>query len=141
MSVGAGGIRSASLAFGADQLDNKDNPNNDRVLGSYFGWYYAATSLSVLVALTGIVYIQDHMGWKAGFGVPVILMFLSALLFFLASPLYIKKETTTSLFTGFAQVIVAAYRNRKLSLPPVDSGRYHHTMGSTYTVPTDKLRY
>ncbi|KAL3528727.1 hypothetical protein ACH5RR_008049 [Cinchona calisaya] len=142
MSIGAGGIRSSSLAFGADQMDSKRNPNNHRFLESYFGWYYAATSLSVLIALTGIVYIQDHFGWKVGFGIPVILMFLSSLLFFLASPFYIKKETTTSLFTGFAQVITAAYRNRKLALPPPDSaGCYHHGKGSSYTVPTDKLRF
>lgn len=141
MSIGAGGIRSSSMAFGADQLDNKDNPDNETVLESYFGWYYAATSISVLIAFTGIVYIQDHMGLKVGFGVPAILMFFSALLFFLASSFYIKHKATRSLFTGFAQVIVAAYKNRKLALPPLDSSWYHHQKGSTYTVPTDKLRY
>ncbi|CDO98012.1 unnamed protein product [Coffea canephora] len=141
MSIGAGGIRSASMAFGADQLDKRDNAGNQRALESYFGLYYAATTLSVLVALTGIVYIQDHMGWKVGFGVPVILMFLSVLIFFLASPIYIKKAATTSLFTGFAQVVVAAYRNRKLALPPPESGYYHHEKGSSYMVPSGKLRF
>lgn len=141
MSIGAGGIRSSSLAFGADQLDSKDNPNNETVLESYFGWYYAATSISVLVSFTGIVYIQDHLGLKVGFGVPAILMFLSALFFFIASSFYIKHKATRSLFTGFAQVIAAAYKNRKLALPPLDSSWYHHQKGSRYTVPTDKLRY
>lgn len=141
MSIGAGGIRSSSMAFGADQLDKRDNANNKRALESFFSLYYAFTTLAVLVALTGIVYIQDHMGWKIGFGVPVILMFLSALFFFLASPIYIKKPTTTSLFTGFARAIVAAYRNRKLALPPLESGYYHHEKGSSYTVPSEKLRF
>ncbi|CAI9114153.1 OLC1v1014808C1 [Oldenlandia corymbosa var. corymbosa] len=141
MSIGAGGVRSSSLAFGADQVDDKNNPNNERVLESYFGWYYAATAFSVLLAFTAIVYIQDHFGFRVGFGIPVILMFLSALLFFLAAPLYIKHRANESLFTGLAQVIVAAYKNRKLAFPPPESGWYHHEKGSQYTLPTDKLRF
>jgi peptide/histidine transporter 3/4 len=77
MSIGAGGVRPCSIAFGADQLDNKSNPKNERVLESFFGWYYASAAISVLISLTAIVYIQDHLGWKVGFGVPAILMFLS----------------------------------------------------------------
>lgn len=141
MSVGAGGIRSSSLAFGADQLANRDDPNDQRVLESYFGWYYAATSFSILVAVTAIVYIQDHFGMKVGFGIPAILMLLSALCFFLAAPLYVKNRPDQSLFTGFAQVLVAAYKNRKLAIPPLESGWYHHEKGSPYTMPTEKLRY
>lgn len=38
MSIGAGGIRPCSLAFGADQFDNPKNPNNGRILQSFFNW-------------------------------------------------------------------------------------------------------
>ncbi|KAL2516185.1 Protein NRT1/PTR FAMILY 1.2 [Forsythia ovata] len=141
MSIGAGGIRPCSLAFGADQLDKRDNPDNDRVLESFFSWYYASAAVSVLIALTGIVYIQDHVGWKVGFGVPALLMFASALLFFLASSLYVKQKASKSLFTGFAQVLVVAYKNRKLALPLYNSSRYHREKGSEFTVPTEKLRF
>ncbi|KAI3455452.1 hypothetical protein Pfo_012115 [Paulownia fortunei] len=141
MSIGAGGIRPCSLAFGADQLDSRDNLNNDRVLESYFGWYYASAAVSVVIALTGIVYIQDHIGWKVGFGVPAILMFFSAMLFFLVSSLYIKQNASKSLFTGFLQVIVVAYKNRGLAFPPHNSNGYHREKGSVYTSPTDKLRF
>uniref|UniRef100_A0A5B7BBA5 Peptide transporter n=1 Tax=Davidia involucrata TaxID=16924 RepID=A0A5B7BBA5_DAVIN len=144
MSIGAGGIRASSLAFGADQVDRRENPKNEKVLESFFGWYYASACVSVIIALTGIVYIQDHMGWKVGFGVPAILMFFSAALFFLASPLYIKHKPSKSLFTGLAQVIVVAYKNRKLALPPRNSnGWYHHRKGkdSELQVPTEKLRF
>lgn len=141
MSIGAGGIRPCSLAFGANQLDKRDSPKNERVLESYFGWYYASAAVAVLIALTGIVYIQDHMGWKVGFGVPAILMFLSAFLFFVASPLYVKQKASKSLFTGFVQVIVVAYKNRKLALPPRNSdGWYHQKKGSELVVPTNTLR-
>lgn len=142
ISIGAGGIRPCSLAFGADQLDKRDNPKNERVLERFFNWYYASASLSVVIALTGIVYIQDHAGWKVGFGVPAILMFLSASLFLLASSLYIKQTVRMSLFTSFLQVIRVSYKNRKLALPPHDSdGWYHHQKDSIHYVPTDKLRF
>lgn len=141
MSIGAGGVRSSSLAFGADQLDKRENPNNERVLESYFGWYYVSATCSVLIALTVIVYVQVQKGWKLGFGVPAILMLLSALLFLLASPFYVKRPVSRSLFTGLVQVVVVSFKNRRLALPPLNSAWYHSQKGSEYTVPTDRLRY
>lgn len=143
ISIGSGGIRPCSLAFGADQLDNKHNPKNQRVLESFFGWYYASASISVLVAFTGIVYIQDHLGWKVGFGVPAILMILATILFLLASPLYVKRPANKSLFTGLAQVVVAAYKNRHLSFPNEQDSRwsYHNKKDSQLLAPTPKLRF
>ncbi|CAN1824856.1 Protein NRT1/ PTR FAMILY 1.2 [Linum perenne] len=145
MSIGAGGIRPCSLAFGADQVDNRANPaKNKRILETFFGWYYASTALSVLIALTAVVYIQDRFGWRLGFGIPVILMFLSALLFLVASPFYVKHKATMSLLTGFAQVVVAAYKNRTLPFPPANlatRSSYHCTKGSNFLAPTKKLRY
>ncbi|XP_015059579.1 protein NRT1/ PTR FAMILY 1.2-like isoform X2 [Solanum pennellii] len=144
MSIGAGGIRPCSLAFGANQFDKRDNNNNNnnmkRVLETYFNWYYAAVMISVLIAMTGIVYLQDHMGWKIGFGVPVIIMFFSAFLFFLATPLYIKQNVINNLLGRFVQVIAVAYKNRKLSYPEQNSG-YHYNKGSEFIVPTSKLRF
>ncbi|CAN1170245.1 Protein NRT1/ PTR FAMILY 1.2 [Linum perenne] len=145
MSIGAGGIRPCSLAFGADQVDNRANPaKNKRILETFFGWYYASTALSVLIALTAVVYIQDRFGWRLGFGIPVILMFLSALLFLVASPFYVKHKATMSLLTGFAQVVVAAYKNRTLPFPPANlatRSSYHCTKGSNFLAPTKKLRF
>ncbi|KAE8688569.1 Protein NRT1/ PTR FAMILY 1.2 [Hibiscus syriacus] len=142
ISIGAGGVRPCSLAFGADQLDRRDNPKNERVLERFFGWYYASAAISVLIALTGIVYIQDHFGYGVGFGVPAILMLISVLVFFLASPLYIKQMASKSLVTGFVQVFVVAYKNRNLSFPlPNSIGCYHHKRDSNIVEPTDNLRF
>ncbi|KAG5522031.1 hypothetical protein RHGRI_034292 [Rhododendron griersonianum] len=142
MSIGAGGIRSSSLAFGADQLEKHNSRKNPRALESYFSWYYVSTTFSILVAMTCIVYLQDNLGWEIGFGVPVVLMFLSAALFFLASPFYIKLKAKSSLLTGMFQVIVASYKNRHLELslerPDV---LYNFRKGSMLVVPTEKLRF
>ncbi|KAH9665873.1 protein NRT1/ PTR FAMILY 1.2 [Citrus sinensis] len=90
MSIGAGGIRPCSLASGE--------------------------ALAVLIAFTGIVYIQDHLGWKFGFTVAAILMLLLCFLFSLVSPLYDKLKASKGLFTGFAQVVVVACKNREFPL-------------------------
>ncbi|PIA64872.1 hypothetical protein AQUCO_00100384v1 [Aquilegia coerulea] len=140
MSIGAGGIRPCSLAFGADQWDKDGNPKSKNVLQSFFNWYYVSATTSVLLAMTVIVYIQDHFGWKIGFGVPVVFQFMSGFLFLLASSFYIKTKPNKSLFTGFAQVSVAAFRKRHIDLPKSKEACYHYIKGSKIVVPTDMLR-
>lgn len=142
ISIGAGGVRPCSIAFGADQLERKDNSKNKGILESFFGWYYATSFLAVLIALTGLVYIQDHKGWKIGFGIPVVIMILSVAMFFIASPRYLKKKPKKSLFTGLAQVVVVAYRNRSLSFPSRNSGEScYHSKDSKIAEPTENLRF
>ncbi|KAJ8450479.1 hypothetical protein Cgig2_002164 [Carnegiea gigantea] len=147
MSMGSGGIRSSTLAFGADQLVRTEEegmtPSRGGLLGSFFNWYYFSVSFAVLFALTCEVYIQDHVGWQAGFGVPLFLMFLSVISFFLASSFYVKAEPKSSLFTGFAQVIVASWRNRhsKFSTQQRSERLYHVAKGSTFEKPSEKLRF
>ncbi|KAH9655612.1 protein NRT1/ PTR FAMILY 1.2 [Citrus sinensis] len=144
MSLGGGGIRSSSLAFGADQLEKGDGikSKSEGALKSYFSWYYVSVSASSMVAVTFIVYIQDNLGWKVGFGIPAAIMLLSALCFFLASPFYVKSKANTSLLSGLIQVLVASYKNRhiKLSSPQAAEERYHHREGSVRLVPSENLR-
>ncbi|XP_039008472.1 protein NRT1/ PTR FAMILY 1.2-like [Hibiscus syriacus] len=116
ISIGGGGIKSSSLAFGADQLTKRNNVADARTLESYFSWYYVFVQCSALIAFTCIVYVQDKLGWKMGFGVPTILMLISCIFFFLASPLYVKLKAGKSLLTGFARVLSASFRNRHIEL-------------------------
>ncbi|KAH0675299.1 hypothetical protein KY285_023100 [Solanum tuberosum] len=68
MSIGAGFVRPCSIIFGADQLENKKNPDNQRRIASYFNWYYVSSGISTMLAVTLIIYIQDRYGWQVGFG-------------------------------------------------------------------------
>lgn len=143
MAIGGAGIK-PSQAFGADQFDKREDPNNAAVLQRFFNWYYAFFGFSDLFAFTVIVYIQQNYGWKVGFGVPVIVMTLSIILFFLGSPWYVKLEAEQSLFTGLTQVVVAAFKNRHLDLSPRSSDvivEYYKSDDSKLVAPTDKLRY
>ncbi|XP_061336538.1 protein NRT1/ PTR FAMILY 1.2-like [Gastrolobium bilobum] len=140
MSIGAGGVRASSLAFGIDQLDRKDKDVG--VIESYFNWSYALTAVAILIGMTNLVYIQENFGWKVGFGVPVVLMFMSMVSFFLASSLYVKLEAKGNVISGCARVVIASYRNRHLSLPlHVSNDMYYCEKESTMLMPSDKLRF
>ncbi|KAI4377101.1 hypothetical protein MLD38_014787 [Melastoma candidum] len=142
MAIGAGGIRPCSIAFGADQINDPEHPKNERRMQTYFSWYYASACLSIMVSVTVIVYIQNAKGWKVGFGVPVVLMFLAAVLFFVGASMYVKLPPNRSLLGGFAQVIVASWKKRCLTPSSKSSGQwnYYHK-GSKVDRPTDKLRF
>ncbi|CAK7353258.1 unnamed protein product [Dovyalis caffra] len=142
MSIGAGGIRSSSLAFGADQLSKRDNLKHAGIFESFFSWYYVTSSASVFIAMTCIVYLQDSMGWKVGFAVPVVLMMLSTLSFFVASPIYVKSKAKANWLIGFAHVLVASFRKRSIELSSHHRDEvYHNRKGSALVVPSETLRF
>ncbi|WVZ68744.1 hypothetical protein U9M48_017645 [Paspalum notatum var. saurae] len=144
MSIGSGGIRPCTLAFGADQLDKRDNSaKNVRTLQTFFNWYYTVLGLSIVFAATVIVYIQQARGWVVGFAVPVVLMVTALTLFLLGSPFYVKEAADRSAIIGLVQVLVASYKNRREPLPPetADSSSFHNKAGSKPRTPTNRLRY
>ncbi|KAL8505887.1 hypothetical protein ACS0TY_016927 [Phlomoides rotata] len=144
MAIGAGGIRPCSMAFGADQFNDSKNPKNERVLQSFFNWYYASVGISLMVALTVVVYIQNEWGWVVGFGVPVGLMLVSAVMFFLGSKMYVKVKPNKSLLTGLTQVLVASWKKRHLveSSDDEEGFQYYYAKDSKARhVPSHKLRF
>ncbi|XP_019701475.1 protein NRT1/ PTR FAMILY 2.13 [Elaeis guineensis] len=119
MSVGSGGIRPCNLPFGVDQFD-KTTESGRRGLASFFNWYYCTSTAAIILAMTLIVYIQSSISWPVGFGIPAGLMVISITLFFLGMRLYVYVPVEGSVFSGIAQVFVAAYKKRKLELPAKD---------------------
>ncbi|KAL6547565.1 hypothetical protein OROHE_009270 [Orobanche hederae] len=141
ISIGAGGNRSSSLAFGTDQLGEGDFRRRSGLKERYFSWYYASYTVSVLIALTCVVYIQDNLGWGVGFAVPAVLMFVGVLSFFLASTFYVKVRSESSLVAGFVRVAVASCRNRHLELSEGADYMWYCKNGSTLVLPSRNLRF
>ncbi|KAL0557753.1 hypothetical protein IC582_006304 [Cucumis melo] len=141
ISIGSGCVQASYIAFGADQLYRK-NKSNSGILDSYFNTCYISAALGALVGMSCIVYIQDRMGWGMGFGVPVALMLLATITFFLASPLYLKSMPSESWCAGLVQVVFAAYKKRHMQIPFVGTSEiYHQENGSSCALPSDKLRF
>ncbi|KAF9593178.1 hypothetical protein IFM89_020474 [Coptis chinensis] len=112
-AIGAGGIRPCVVVFGADQFDESD-PKQKTKTWNFFNWYYIVMGLSVLVAITVIVYIQDYVGWGWGLGIPTVIWFFSIVFFVSGYRMYRTVEPSGSPFTRLCQVVVAAIKKRKL---------------------------
>ncbi|RZC16838.1 Protein NRT1/ PTR FAMILY 1.2 [Glycine soja] len=72
MAIGTDGVKASSLAFGMDQLCRKEK--DAAIIESYFNWSYASGLVAVLFGITILVYLQENLGWKVGFGVLLVLI-------------------------------------------------------------------
>lgn len=113
--IGGAGIRPCNLAFGADQFD--PNTESGRMgTTSFFNWYYFTFTFAVMMSLTVIVYVQTDVSWAWGLAIPAFLMFVSLLLFFTGSRIFVKVKPDGSPLTSVLRVIVASIKKRKLKL-------------------------
>ncbi|KAI4328371.1 hypothetical protein L6164_020729 [Bauhinia variegata] len=116
LTIGSAGIRPCSIPFGVDQFDTTTDQGK-KGINSFFNWYYTTFTVVLLLTQTVVIYIQDSISWKIGFAIPTACMAISIILFFLGTKIYVHVKPEGSIFSGIAQVLVAAYRKRKLKLP------------------------
>ncbi|KAJ1438973.1 Proton-dependent oligopeptide transporter family [Sesbania bispinosa] len=113
LSIGAGGIRPCNIAFGADQFDTNTEKGRGQ-LESFFNWWYFTFTIALVVALTGVVYIQTNVSWTLGFAIPTLCLAFSTIIFLLGHHTYICKKPQGSVFSDMAKVIVAACRKHNI---------------------------
>ncbi|KAL1350131.1 protein NRT1/ PTR FAMILY 2.8 [Arachis hypogaea] len=113
LSVGAGGIRPCNIAFGADQFDTKTEKGRAQ-LESFFNWWYFTFTIALVIALTGVVYIQTNVSWTLGFAIPTLCLAFSIAIFLIGQHTYIRKKPQGSVFSDMAKVITAVCRKCKL---------------------------
>ncbi|XP_041006196.1 protein NRT1/ PTR FAMILY 5.9 isoform X2 [Juglans microcarpa x Juglans regia] len=105
ISIGQGGYNPSLQAFGADQLD--DDHDQDQELSCsnkeeckstndqkslFFQWWYFGVCSGSLMGVTFMSYIQDTFGWVLGFAIPMMAMVLSIALFSCGSRMYMYKR-------------------------------------------------
>lgn len=117
MIIGAGGIRPCNLAFGADQF-NPNTESGKRGINSFFNWYFFTITFAQMVSVTLVVYVQSDVSWSIGLAIPSIFMLLSCVLFFMGTKIYVKVKPEGSPFTGIVQVLVVAFKKRRLPRRP-----------------------
>lgn len=128
LTVGTGGIRPCSIPFGADQFDPTTEEGR-RGINSFFNWYYTSFTVVLIIALTVVVYVQDSISWVIGFAIPTLCMVSSIILFFMGTRVYVYVKPEGSIFSGIAQVFVAAYKKSRVKIPADGEGE------STYYDP------
>ncbi|XP_076927180.1 protein NRT1/ PTR FAMILY 2.11-like [Bidens hawaiensis] len=116
LTIGASGIRPCNLAFSADQF-NPHTESGQQGIASFFNWYYFTFTFAMMVSLTIIVYVQANINWAIGLAIPTLLMFLSCVVFFVGTKIYVIVRPVGSPLTNNFQVLVAALKKRKLKVP------------------------
>ncbi|GKV22465.1 hypothetical protein SLEP1_g32335 [Rubroshorea leprosula] len=114
--IGTGGTTPCSVPFSLDQFDSTTEEGR-KGARSFFNLYFTSQAIVLVVAQVVIVYIQDKVSWAIGFGVPTFAMLYAVILFLIGRKIYVLVKPAGTIFSGIAQVFVAAYRKRNLDLP------------------------
>lgn len=146
IALGSGGIKPCVSSFGADQFD-VENPKEKEQLPRFFNGFYFMITLGIFLSLTFVVYISEYISWAWGFGTLAITMAVANFIFFLGTPFYRHRLPSGSALTRFVQVIVAAFRKMRVTIPTNKDELYEvHDKesaipGSRKLHHTDSLRF
>lgn len=115
-ALGTGGLKSSVSGFGSDQFDDSDKEERHQMT-TFFNWFFFFISIGSLGAVTVLVYIQDNVGRKWGYGICACAIVIGLLVFLSGTRKYRFKKLVGSPLTQIAGVFVAAWRKRNLELP------------------------
>ncbi|KAI3447723.1 hypothetical protein Pfo_004388 [Paulownia fortunei] len=145
ISIGTGGHKPSLESFGADQFDD-DHPEERKKKMSFFNWWSFGLCCGLLLGVTVIVYIQDHVGWAAADIILTAVMASTVVIFCTGRPFYRFRKPTGSPLTPMLQVLVAAIAKRNLPYPSEPDQLYEvpksdKTQGTRLLFHTRKLKF
>ncbi|CAA3020471.1 NRT1 PTR FAMILY -like [Olea europaea subsp. europaea] len=116
IAVGTGGTKPNISTMGADQFDDFEPKEKFQKL-SFFNWWVFSIFLGTLFSNTFLIYIQENVGWRVGYGLPTLGLGVSILVFTVGTRYYRHKPLSGSPLTQMAQVLIATVRKRKVVVP------------------------
>ncbi|KAM2283575.1 hypothetical protein FF1_032792 [Malus domestica] len=116
VSIGTGGHKPALESFGADQFDD-DHSEERKQKMSFFNWWNFGLCCGLLLGVTVVVYVQDHVSWGVADIVLTAVMAVSLAIFIIGRRNYRYRKPTGSPLTPMLQVLVAAIAKRSLPHP------------------------
>lgn len=114
-ALGTGGLKSSVSGFGSDQFDDSDKEER-RQMTNFFNWFFFFISIGSLCAVTVLVYIQDNLGRKWGYGICACAIVFGLVVFLSGTRRYRFKKLVGSPLTQIATVFVGAWKKRNLEL-------------------------
>ncbi|XP_076958554.1 protein NRT1/ PTR FAMILY 6.3-like [Bidens hawaiensis] len=115
-ALGTGGLKSSVSGFGSDQFD-ETNKAEKAQMTTFFNWFFFFISIGSLAAVTVLVYIQDNLGRRWGYGIVACSIGVGLVVFLSGTKRYRFKKLAGSPLTQVASVFVAAWRKRHLAIP------------------------
>ncbi|WVZ57582.1 hypothetical protein U9M48_007948 [Paspalum notatum var. saurae] len=115
-ALGTGGLKSSVSGFGSDQFDEAHDGERGKML-RFFNWFYFFVSIGALVAVTVLVYVQDNVGRRWGYGICAAGILCGLAVFLAGTRWYRFKKLVGSPLTQVAAVTAAAWSKSALPLP------------------------
>ncbi|KAJ1381041.1 Proton-dependent oligopeptide transporter family [Sesbania bispinosa] len=144
ISIGTGGHRPCLESFGADQFDD-DHVEERRQKMSFFNWWNCGLCSGLILGVTIIVYVQDHVNWGVADIILTVVMAFSLLIFLIGRPSYRYRAPTGSPLTPMLHVLVAAISKRNLPYPSNPSQLYEVSKSNgkneRFLAHTKKLKF
>lgn len=123
IALGTGGLKSSVSGFGTDQFDNRDDRERT-AMGYFFNRFFFIISVGTLLAVTVLVYIQDHIGRSWAYGICSGAILVAIAVFVSGTRRYRYKRSSGSPVVHILQVLVAAARKRGLKRPLTTAALY-----------------
>uniref|UniRef100_A0A0E0D1H7 Major facilitator superfamily (MFS) profile domain-containing protein n=1 Tax=Oryza meridionalis TaxID=40149 RepID=A0A0E0D1H7_9ORYZ len=124
IALGTGGLKSSVSGFGTDQFDDRDGRER-AAMGLFFNRFFFFISLGTLLAVTVLVYVQDHVGRSWAYGICSAAMLAAIAVFLSGTRRYRYKRSSGSPIVHILQVLVAAARKRGVvKRPPTAAALY-----------------
>ncbi|CAM0912534.1 unnamed protein product [Alopecurus aequalis] len=115
-ALGTGGLKSSVSGFGSDQFDESDDGERKKMM-RFFNWFYFFVSIGALLAVTVLVYVQDNIGRRYGYGICAVGILAGLGVFLSGTRKYRFKKLVGSPLTQVAAVTAVAWSKRALPLP------------------------
>ncbi|KAK3164527.1 hypothetical protein QOZ80_1AG0020500 [Eleusine coracana subsp. coracana] len=112
IALGTGGLKSSVSGFGTDQFDERD-AREHAAMSLFFNRFFFFISVGTLLAVTVLVYVQDHVGRSWAYGICSAAMLAAIAVFLSGTRRYRYKRSSGSPIVHILQVLVAASRKRR----------------------------
>lgn len=116
VAIAIGGIKPCTSTFGADQFDEEDEKERP-MKRSFFNFWWISVTGGTFLALTALVYVEDHVGFGWGYGISTVSLAICIFLFLAGRRRYRYKKPIGSPLTEVAQVLVASIRKFRVQVP------------------------
>ncbi|KAK9122997.1 hypothetical protein Sjap_012599 [Stephania japonica] len=116
VALGSGGIKGTLPILGADQF-NENDPKEQRLMWSFFNFFLFGLCFGASIGVVLLVWLQNIEGWDIALSLSASLILFGLFVMALGYTKFRNRIPAGSPTAKILQVFVAAFRNRKHTLP------------------------
>ncbi|KAL2340448.1 hypothetical protein Fmac_008388 [Flemingia macrophylla] len=110
VALGIGGCKGSLSPYGTEQLD-ENTPSGRKHRSTFYNYFIFCLLVGAPIDITFVVWVEDNKGWEWSFGISIISIFVSIIIFLVGSTTYRNKTTSGNLLTTIFKVLIVASLN------------------------------